>query len=192
MFGAILYVSFNALAVLCNVFGRLTLTQIFGYTSIYAFAQTLSLPVFVRLVEEAFLLQIQSSRVRKGYPDDFDFAMVIKGISRVVVILAGIIWLITFTTNINCYNLVYGFLDDLLTTPRTIGNISFTFGGILLFLVIIWLANFLQKCVSYFFGDTGDDTTLENKSHRSRLVITRLVLINHRVFIGCCSIRFAN
>jgi len=172
-----LYVTFNFLAVLCNVFGRLTLAQIFGYTSIYAFAQVISLTVFVQLLEEAFLLQIISSRVRKRYPEDFDTAPVIKGISRIAGILAIVIWVITFTTNLNIYNFVEDQVTTLLTTTREIGSISFTFGGVVLFLGIIWLANFLQKYIAYFFGDIGDDAAFDNKGERSRLMITRLVLL---------------
>jgi len=176
-FGTALYILFNFLAVTSNLFGRLTLTQIFGYTSIYAFAQVLSLPVFIRLINEAFLLQILSSRIRKDYPEDFDVANISKGVDRLAMVLAIVIWVITFTTNLNLYNFVYAQLEYFFTTQRVIGSISFTFGGILLFLVIIWMANFLQKYIAYFFGDTGDDASFDNKGQRSRLMITRLVLL---------------
>jgi len=173
----LLYVTFNFLSVVCNVFGRLTLAQVFGYTSIYAFAQVISLTVFVQLLEEAFLLQIVSSRVRKRYPEDFDAVLVTKGVNRIAVILAVIIWVITFTTNLNIYNFVEEQLTTLLASPREIGSISFTFAGVVLFLGIIWLANFLQKYIAYFFGDTGDDAAFDNKGERSKLMITRLVLL---------------
>ena len=47
----------------------------------------------------------------------------------------------------------------------------------ILFLLIIWTANFLQKYIAYFFGDIGDDAAFDNKGQRSRLLITRLVLL---------------
>ncbi|GAC1432693.1 MAG: hypothetical protein NVSMB7_08490 [Chitinophagaceae bacterium] len=176
-FASALYVIFNFLAVICNLFGRLSLTQVFGYTSIYAFAQIVSLPVFMRSLEEAFLLQIQGSRIRKNYPEDFDVLKITKGINRLALVLAVVIWVITFTTNLNLYNFVYEQLQSFLSAPRVIGSISFTFGGILLFLGIIWIANFLQKYIAYFFGDIGDDAGFDNKGQRSRLMITRLVLL---------------
>ncbi len=177
LFAAIVYILFNFLAVACNAFGRLTLTQIFGYTSIYTFAQIVSLVVFIQSLEEAFLLQIHTSRVRKNYPEYFDAALVIKGINRLVTVVAVIVCLIAFTINLNIYNFVYDQLLAFLVTPQEIGSISFTFGGILLFLCIIWLANFLQKYIAYFFGDIGDDAAFDNKGQRSRLMITRLVLL---------------
>jgi potassium efflux system protein len=176
-FATWLYIVFNFLAVVCNLFGRLTLTQIFGYTSIYAFAQIISLTVFIQLLEEAFLLQIQSSRIRKDYPEHFDAASIIKGINKLVSALALVVWLITFTTNLNIYNFVYSQLQDLLAAPREIGSFSFTLGEVVLFLGIIWFANFLQKYIAYFFGDVGDDAAFDNKGQRSRLMITRLILL---------------
>ncbi|MEO5591537.1 MAG: mechanosensitive ion channel domain-containing protein [Chitinophagaceae bacterium] len=176
-FATAIYILLNFLAVVCNLFGRSTLTQIFGYTSIYTFSQIISLTVFVKLLEEAFLLQIQTSRVRKNYPDHFDAAPIVKGVNRLVTIVAVIICLIAVTTNLNIYNFVYEQLQSFLVTPQDIGSISFTFGGVVLFLGIIWLANFLQKYIAYFFGDIGDDAAFDNKGERSRLMITRLVLL---------------
>ena len=40
----------------------------------------------------------------------------------------------------------------------------------------------MQKYISYFFGDIGDDAAFNNKSHRSRLLITRLILLDRWIF----------
>ena len=172
-----LYIVFNFLAALSNLFGRLTLARIFGSTAVYGFIQMISLVIFVRIVTESFLLQILSSRVRKKYPDYFEFHPIQKGIRRIALALAFVLWAIVFTTNLNLFDTLNDFLHDWLTTSRQVGNLSFTIWGVILFLSIIWLANFLQKYIAYFFGDTGDDAAFDNKGQRSRLLITRLVLL---------------
>ena len=172
-----LYLLLNLLAVLCNLFGRVTLSQIFGATAVYTFAQTISLAVFVKLVVEAFLLQIVGSRVRKGYPETFDYAAVTKSIYRIVLLLAVFLWLIVFFTNLNLFDALNDWLTDFFGSQRQVGSFSFTLGGIVLFLGIIWLANFLQRFIAYFFGDTGDDAAMDDRGQRSRLLITRLVLL---------------
>src|SRR6185437_5279032 len=172
-----LYVLFNFLAVVCNLFGRVTLSQIFGATAVYSFAQTVSLAVFVKLALESFLLQIAASRIRKGYPETFELAAVTKSIRRFTVLLALILWLIVFTTNLNLFDAFNDWLIDFFGSSREIGNFSFTLGGLVLFLGIIWLANFLQRFIAYFFGDTGDDAAMDDRGQRSRLLITRLVLL---------------
>lgn len=176
-FAALLYVFFNFLAVVCNLFGRVTLMQIFSATGTYAFVQAVALFVFVYSVTEAFLLQIQSSRIRKNYPQNFDAPTIKKGILRLVIFFAVIIWLVVFTTNLNLYYTISFLITKSLSTPRIIGSFTFTFGGIVLFLAIMWAANFLQKYIAFFFGDVNDDAAFDNKSQRSRLMITRLILL---------------
>ncbi len=176
-FVSALYLLFNILAVICNLFGRLTFTQLLGTTANTAFVQAIGLMVFVQLVTETFLLQIQSSRIRKQYPQHFEYTAIAKGISRLMIFLAIFIWLIVFATNLDLYDALNDMLTSFLTTPRRLGSISFTLNGIILFLAIIWIANFLQKYIAYFFGDIGDDSVLDNKGPRSSLLITRLVLL---------------
>jgi potassium-dependent mechanosensitive channel len=172
-----LYLLLNLLAVVCNLFGRVSLSQIFGATAVYSFAQTVSLGVFVKLVVESFLLQIEASRVRKGYPETFDLGPVSKAINRFAFFLAAVLWLIVFSTNLNLFDTLNDLLTSFFTSPRQIGSFVFTLGGLLLFLGIIWLANFLQRFIAYFFGDTGDDAAMDDRGQRSRLLVTRLVLL---------------
>jgi small-conductance mechanosensitive channel len=172
-----LYIFLNLLGIVCNLLGRVTLAQIVGSTAVYSFASTVSVAVFVKVVVESFLLQIQGSRIRKGYPDSFDLGAVSKSIFRFATTLAVLLWLIVFTTNLGLFDSINDMLVDLFTTTRDIGSFSFTLGGLVLFLGIIWLANFLQKYIAYFFGDTGDDAAMDDRGQRSRLLITRLVLL---------------
>jgi potassium efflux system protein len=177
VFAIWLYLFFNLLAVVCNLFGRVTLSQIFASTAVYSFAETVCLAVFVRVVIETFLLQIQSSRIRKKYPDNFDLTIVTRSISRFVITVAVVLWLIVFVTNLNLFDSMNDLLVDVFTSPREVGNFSFTLGGLVLFMGIIWLANFLQRFIAYFFGDTGDDAALDDRGQRSKLLVTRLVLL---------------
>jgi potassium efflux system protein len=172
-----LYLLLNLLAVVSNLFGRVTLSQIFSATAVYSFAQTISLAVFVKLIMEAFLLQIEASRIRKGYPEGFELAPVSKSLYRFALLLATILWLIVFSTNLNLFDTLNDLLTDFFSAPREVGSFSFTIGGLVLFLGIIWLANFLQRFIAYFFGDTGDDASMDDRGQRSRLLITRLVLL---------------
>jgi potassium efflux system protein len=173
----ILFITFSVAATFCNIFGRFTLTQIFYSTGVNSFLNAISLTILAKVIVEAFLLQMKSSRIRKGYPEYFDWEPVSAGLKRLTGIAATIIWFVIFTTNLNIFNGLYESLMEFLVEKRTIGNFSFTLGGIVLFLGIIWVANFLQKYIAYFFGDTGDDGIEDNKGERSKLLVTRLILL---------------
>lgn len=172
-----LYILLNLASIVCNFAGRVTLSQIFADTAVYSLAHIVSLTVFVRVVVECFLLQIQSSRVRKKYPVQFDFTHIARPVTRGMALLAVLLWLIVFTTNLNLFDAINDWLTTAFTTARTVGSFSFTFGGIVLFAGIIWIANFLQRYITYFFGDIGDDAAMDDKGQRSRLLVMRLILL---------------
>lgn len=172
-----IYTAFAIIATFCNIFGRFTLTRVFYATGESALLNAISLTILAKVLVEAFLLQMKSSRIRKGYPEYFDWLPVISGLKRLTGVGVTLIWLVIFTTNLNIFNGLYESVMEILTEKRNIGNFSFTFGGIVLFLGIIWTANFLQKYIAYFFGDTGDDSLEDNKGERSKLLVTRLILL---------------
>jgi len=172
-----LYAVFNFLAVIANLFGRVTLMQILGSTGTYAFIQTASLLVFIEVIKEAVLLQIQASRIRKGYPDKFKFKPIADAIAKMAAVAAFVIWLVVFATNLNIYNFLSNNIGEFLKEPRNIGNFTFTFSGVILFTIILWISNFLQKYISYFFGDVGDISVFNSKGKRSGLMIFRLILL---------------
>ena len=173
----IIFIVLNILAMLCNLYGRVTLSQIFYAAAVYGFAQAVSLTMMVHLVEEAALLQIQSSRLRKGYPEHFDYEPIANGVFKITTVVAVILWLVIFADNINVFDILVDKINLVLSEVHSVGSFEFSLGGILLFIVIIWVANFLQKYISYFFGDLGEDIQVENKEGRSRLLMTRLVLL---------------
>ncbi|MGN7986666.1 mechanosensitive ion channel family protein [Pedobacter sp. 22226] len=177
LFTGFIYTGFAIIATFCNLFGRFTLTQIFYSTGVSSLLNAISLTILAKVLVEAFLLQMKSSRIRKGFPEYFDWQPVIAGLKRLTGIGATIIWFVIFTTNLNIFNGLYESVMEILNEKRIIGSFSFTFGGVVLFLGIIWIANFLQKYIAYFFGDTGDDSFDDNKGERSKLLVTRLVLL---------------
>ncbi len=169
--------SMNVLSILCNVFGRYSLALMLGNAAVFSIMQVISLVVFSKIITEALLLQMIGSRAKRGIRKSYDFRPVITSFRRIVFVLVVVLWLIVFTTNINIYTSLLNGLTVFLTTPRTIGNASFTLGGIVLFFTIIWIAHFLQRYIGYFFGEVGSDDEIQNKGRRSRLLIARLVLL---------------
>ncbi|MCS3798447.1 mechanosensitive ion channel family protein [Niastella sp. OAS944] len=173
----ILHNIMNVVSVLCNLFGRVSLAQILGSTAIFGFTQAIGLAVFSKICMEAIQLQIVTSRLRRNIQGRLNNMPLLTGFRRPILFLVVILWLIVFSTNLNIYTSGLSLLGELLAHQRSIGNATFTIGGVLLFFLIIWIAHLLQRYVGYFFGDTGNDDELHNKGQRSRLLIARLILL---------------
>jgi small-conductance mechanosensitive channel len=176
----IVSMTFASLAVISNLFGRFTLSEIFGITSIVAITQAVILPVFIDTLQEVLLLQLQCSRLKKGINRPFDYSIVIHKIKMPLMIIVALIWLTMLTSNLNIYHNISDSVSDLLTTTRTVGSISFKLISVLLFIIIIWCAHILQRLISFMFGETGsetEDVTVVSKGQHSRLLMTRLFVL---------------
>lgn len=176
-FVLVLHLAMNGLAILFNVFGRITLCQMLGFTSIFALTQAIGLSALVSILIEALLLQIQTSRVRSHLDSSFDHTHIVHDFRKPLLWVVVVMWVIVFTTNLNLYDNLFARISEFLNEPRFVGNISFSFGSILLFFLIIWMAHFLQRYVGYVLGDIGDDEG-EGLAHRSKLLVTRLVVLS--------------
>jgi small-conductance mechanosensitive channel len=168
------------IGILCNLFGRFSLSGIFGISAIFAVTQAVVLPVFIETVIEIILLQLQSSRLKKGFNNPFDRSIIVKRVKSPLVIIALLIWFITLTSNLNIYHSITNSLVNFLTTPVSVGSISIKLVSVLYFFVIIWFAHILQQLISFLFGETGienEDTSTVTKKQHSRLLITRLLVL---------------
>ena len=73
----------------------------------------------------------------------FDYEQIETNLLRLLTVAAGVLWLMVFTSNLNAYGLIYGFLERVLTSPHTLGSTEFTFGNILLFFLILYISALL-------------------------------------------------
>jgi potassium-dependent mechanosensitive channel len=170
----------SVLGILFNLFGRISLSGMFGLAGIFAVTQAVVLPVFIETIIEFILLQLQNSRMKKGINKPFDSSILMKKIKIPLIIIAIILWFIMLTSNLNIYHFFSNSVADLLTSPRSIGSISFKLISVLMFFVIIWFAHILQRLISFLFGETGiesEDITSNSKGQHSRLLITRLLVL---------------
>jgi small-conductance mechanosensitive channel len=170
----------SALGIICNLYGRISLSGILGMAGVFALTQAVVLPVFIETSIEIILLQLQTSRMKKGYSKPFDSSVVTEKIRMPLAIIAIILWFMMLTSNLNLYHNITNSVTDLLTATRTIGSISFRLVSVLWFFIIIWIAHILQQLISFLFGETGnetDDTSPVSKKQHSRLLVTRLLVL---------------
>ena len=182
---AVIHIVLNLLAVLCNLYGRITIAQTFRVSGIYGLTQIVALIVCLQIFKEAVLAQIQSSRIKRGVLRPFDTTEVSKSLQRPLLIVICILWLIMFTVNMNVYGPLRSLVLSKLAAPLRIGSAAFTPGSVVLFFAIIWIAHLLQRYTGYIFGDIGfDDNDDEDKEQRSKMLISKLVILTLGYFLA--------
>jgi potassium efflux system protein len=181
---ALLFFGLNILAGLANALGRVSLAKMLTTTAIYGLTQVVALSAFVRIVTEAFYLQMQRSRQAGGLNKRFSFGKIESGLRKLLTAIVGVLWLMLFTANLNLYTLLHRVIEHTLTAPHQLGSTTFTLGNILLFVGIITLTVQLQKYVGYFFGESDDDFNADPDHKGSWMVAIRLSILAVGLFLA--------
>ena len=173
-----LFITLNVLAILFNLFGRVSMAYTLSLTAIIALTQAVALSVLLRVVIEIIILQVYATRLRRGITTPFDSAQLAKNVQKPFLLIIVYLWILLIASNLNLSDTLYRVFDGLFSRQNKIGSFTFTIGGIVLFVFIIWIAHLLQKLASYFFGGIeGEFGENINKRQVSRLLITRLAVI---------------
>ena len=171
------FMALNLLAVAGNVTGRLGLAKMCSTAAIFGLTQGVGLAVFIELFIEAFHLQILASRLAAGSAAPFEYDKIEAHLLRLLTAVAGGLWLLVFTSNLNLHATLYAAGVRLLTAPHLLGSTGFTLGNVLLFFVILFVSAQLQQYIGYFFGDVGEDDDADARHRGSWLVALRLLLV---------------
>lgn len=173
-----LFIAFNVLAILFNLFGRVSLAHTLSLTAVTALTQIIALSVFLKILLEMIILQMYAIRIRRGIVKIFDYESLETNLKKPLLLVVTYLWIVVIASNLNLTDAVYAVTNTVLTHKNIIGSFSFTLGNILLFFIIIWIAHILQRYVAYFFGeiDEENEETINKRQH-SKLLITRLLVL---------------
>ncbi len=173
----IIYIILHVLAILLNVFGRLSLAKAFSITAISGLIQVVSLTVFVHMLTEALDLHIRVSTAAKMLFSRVSAQRTRLYFQRLLLFVSIVLWLMVFCINLNIIGAVFDFALQILEKERTFGSVTFTLENVLFFAVTIWLANSLQKNVGYFFSGHDVSFAADSGHKGSKLALIRLLII---------------
>lgn len=171
-----IYQILNGLAIVFNIFGRVSLAKIYSMAAIIGLIQIIGLAVFIQVFSDALELQIQVSASNGGLFSRISVNKTRVSFRRALSVVAIILWLLVFLINLSIAGGVFEFIHQILVKPRSFGSITFTFGNVLFFAVILYLSNILQKHIGIVFGERSI-TFNDHVEHKgSKLTLLRLLI----------------
>ncbi|ADY51121.1 MscS Mechanosensitive ion channel [Pseudopedobacter saltans DSM 12145] len=172
----LMFLVFNLLSVIFNVFGRISLATTFSLTAIIGLTQVIGLVAFILILIDAIELQIRISAYNEGLFSRVNLEKTRASFKKVLSLLAVILWLLVFMINMGISEGVFTLFEKILTKPRNFGSVSFTLNNILFFALILYISNWLQKNIEILFGEKsiGFSNVIEHKS--SKLTLIRLIV----------------
>src|SRR5215218_7006649 len=145
-------ITLHIAAALFNIFGRTTLAQTLGSTSIFSLTQIIGLAAFLQLVTEAFYLQVQKSRLRNNMHTPVSYEQVAPKFNNILTLVVIILWALVFASNLHAYGPLYKSVNKFLSAERHLGSTAFTLANLLVFMLVLWVSFILQKFTGYFMG----------------------------------------
>ena len=175
---SIVYGVCNVLAIICNAFGRLSLSKLFSTSAIFGLVQAIGLAVFVDCLIEACSIQAATSTAADSkLTVALFYTRVHRSLYRLLLILSLLTWLVVFATNMDVFDTVFGAVAHWLDTSRKVGSVTFTLGNVLVFVLILYVSHQFQKYIGFLFGVQDDRAMPQEGKKGSRLVVFRLLLV---------------
>jgi small-conductance mechanosensitive channel len=171
----ILFITLQAVSLLLNLTGRFSLAKIIGITSVFNLWMLVSLYFIIHIIIQGIFLQFHTKNVENTFVSWIDYEVLQKKFRSTLTAFAALLWVFFLLQNLNIDDWVHDYLADTLNQSRSIGGSSFTFGGFVIFIIVIWLSTLISKVISYFYDISAQHTTdlsaLKKKNRASTLLI---------------------
>lgn len=152
-------------SILVNAFGRLSLARILITSATLGAIQGIGLAVTTEALSSLFSKESSiAAKLQQSFLNLFR-------------VYAIIIWMLSLAINCNLYDYLRRQYRSLLIQPVHIGSFSFQLANILLFFLVLYVANLLQKILSLFYSTPGEHDAAETPRYGSRLAMFRLLIL---------------
>lgn len=176
---------FLVLGVLANLFGRYSLAKILSITGVVSFTSGIALYFFVQVTMEIIYLLLEGNKKHNPLDIILNFQELQKRLRSFLSLIALIAWLIILFHHLAVYTYVKEGFSEFLTKPRVLGDSSFTFSSIFLFLGILFVSSILANNIAYFFSYKDQNNTgSRTKKLGSSILIIRLGVLLLGFFIA--------
>ena len=175
-----IFIVLQALSLLLDISGRFSLSKIVGITAVYNLWLLVSLHFVVEIISQGLLLQFKNPKNPDSIISWIDHTLMLKKIRYILNVGAALLWLFFLAQNLNIDDFALDYIHDILIQPRTVAGISgasFTFGGFVIFIAVIWLSSVMSKLISYFYDISVQHASSIDKLKKKNRTSTLLIRI---------------
>jgi potassium efflux system protein len=170
-----LFILLQISSALLNVTGRFSLAKIIGVTAVFNLWLLIILFFVIKIIIEGLYLHFQIKKGGNSFINWLDYDIVHNKFKNALVWIASLLWLFFLLQNLNIDDWAVDTVSDILNQSQSIGGASFTFGGFVIFIFVIWLSSIISKIISYFYDISAqrvsDLSVLKKKNRTSTLLI---------------------
>jgi potassium efflux system protein len=176
-----IFIGLQILSMLLNVTGRFSLAKIIGVTAVFNLWMLVILFLVVNIIIQGLFLQFQIKRGPNSFINWIDYNLVQKKFRNTLLLVASLLWLFFLLQNLNIEDWTVDSATDILNESRSIGGASFTFGGFVIFIFVIWVSSIASKLISYLYDISAQrvtDLSVAKKKNRTSALIIRMAVFS--------------
>lgn len=171
-----LFIIMSSFSLLLVIIARVTAAKIIGAASVVNITMALGIVLMVEILMEAIYLQVEANKDSSTFISLIDYQNIKSKLKTFFYIIATIGWLVLMARNLYIYEAIYDFVSEFLSAERKIGNITFSFSSVIIFLLIIWVSTVITQIISYLMGYTGKSSQ-PRKGLGSAILLIRLAVL---------------
>jgi small-conductance mechanosensitive channel len=178
-----LFIALSGLSVILVVSARVSAAKIIGAASVVSITMAPGIIYMVEILMEAIYLQVEAKKDSSTFISMIDYQNIKSRLKTIFYIAAFIGWLALIARNLYLYDGLYEQISDMLVAERKIGNFTFSFSSVIIFLLIIWLSTVVTQIISYLLGYTGQ-TSQHHKKLGSAMLLIRLAILGAGILLA--------
>ena len=171
------FVGLQVVSLVLNITGRFSLAKIVSITAVFNLWFLIILYLVINIIIEGLYLQFQTKKGGNSFFNWVDYTIVKKKFKSTLILIASLLWLFFLLQNLTLDDWTMDALSDLLDQSQSIGGASFTFGGFVIFVFVIWLSSVVSKIISYFYDVSAQrvsDLSIAKKRNRTSTLLIRM------------------
>ena len=174
-----IFVVMQVISLLLNISGRFSLAKIIGVTAVFNLWLLVILFLVLNIVVQGLFLQFQIKRSANNIINWIDYKLVEKNFRNTFIVGASLLWLFFLLQNLNIDDWAINYAQDILSQSHSVGGLdaTFTFGGFVIFIFVIWLSSIASKVISYLYDVSAQrvtDLSVYKKKNRTSALIIRI------------------
>ena len=184
-----IFIALQGISIMLNIFGRFSLAKIADTTAMFNLCLGMGLYLLVQILMESLFLQLEANKTAEdqSIASYLDFKVLQKKFKDVVIKASIVLWLIALAQNLCIDDYLYDQATDFLNHPYKFSSTAFTFGSILIFIIVIWISGLIARVISYFYDFAGQQQTKltpKAKKTRSSILLIRLTIFVIGFFVA--------
>ncbi|HZY38606.1 MAG TPA: mechanosensitive ion channel domain-containing protein [Mucilaginibacter sp.] len=170
-----IFMALQAISFVLNISGRFSLAKIFGVTGVFSLWFAIVLYVVVNIIIQGLFLHFEAKKGGNNIINWMDYSLVQKKFKSSLAFMVSLLWLYNLLQNLDIDDWAKDHIGDILDQSQSVGGASFTVGGFIIFIAVIWLSSLVSRIISYFYDVSGQRVTdlsvLKKKNRTSALII---------------------